>query len=109
MAAFYSLAGLEGMFILPITSICALAFMGSGVLAIIMGLVRFIAHLAGFEIHQIGLTIGSYTGGAVEVMIAALIMGVILLISGRMLWKLTLSLIRSMSQGKQKLGGIYYE
>ena len=36
-------------------------------------------------------------------------MGVLLLISGRMLWKLTLSLIRSMSQGKKKLGGIYYK
>lgn len=109
VAAFYSLAGLEGMFILSMTSICALTFTGGGVLAITMGLVRFIAHLAGFEIHQIGLTIGSYTGGAAEVMIAARIMGVLLLISGRMLWKLTLSLIRSMSRGKKKLGRVWLE
>ena len=59
--AFYSLAGIGDMFVLPITSICGIAFMVSGVLCPIAGIIKLVAHLMGYEIAEIGISIGTFS------------------------------------------------
>ena len=56
--AFYSFAGLAGMIVLPITSICGIAFMICSIICPIAGIIKFVAHLMGYEIEEIGISIG---------------------------------------------------
>lgn len=101
--AFYSLAGMAGMFVLPVTSICAVAFMISGVLCPAAGIIRFVFHLLGYEIEQISFTIGTYTAGTIELLPISIVTGVILFVIGKLFWKLTLIIIKAMSSGKRRL------
>ena len=71
--AFYSLAGIGGMFVLPLT------------------------------IEEIGLVIGNYSASAALFLpVSALIGGAIFLV-GWLFWKLTIAIIRAMSQGMKRL------
>lgn len=101
--AFYSLAGIGGMFVLPITSICGIALMVSGVLCPIGGIIKFIGHLLGYEIAGIGISIGTFSTNALATLPLSILMGVVLFIVGWLLWKLTIVIIKSMSKGKEKL------
>lgn len=101
--AFYSLAGIGGMFILPITSICGIAFMASGVLSPIAGVVKLIAHLMGYEIAEIGITIGTFSANAFVFLPISILIGTVMFIIGWLLWKLTLVIIKAMSKGKKHL------
>lgn len=101
--AFYSLAGMGGMFVLPITSICGIAFMISSVLCPIAGIIKFVAHLMGYEIPEIGFAIGNFTANTYVTLVLSIIMGIVMFVVGKLLWKLTLIIIKSMSKGKKKL------
>ena len=84
--AFYSLAGACGMFVLPITSICGITFMASGILCPIAGIIKFAGHLIGYEIPEITILIGA-----------------ILFVVGTLFWKLTIIMIKSMIKSRKKL------
>ena len=101
--AFYSLAGIGGMFVLPFTSICGIAFMLSGVFSPIAGIIKFAAHLLGYEIDEIGFTIGAYSANAIVFLPISILMGVALFMIGWLLWKLTIIISKVMSKGKKKL------
>ena len=101
--AFYSLAGIGGLFILPITSICGIAFMISGVLCPIAGIIKLAAHLMGYEITEIGISMGSFSANAIVFLPISILLGVVLFVIGKLLWKLTIVIIKSMSIGKKKL------
>ena len=103
MIAFYSLAGISGMFVLPITSIGGIAFMVSGVLCLIAGIIKFTAHLMGHEIEEIGIHIGAYSASAVAFLPLSILIGIATFIVGWLLWKLTIVIIKSISKGKEKL------
>lgn len=101
--AFYSLAGIGGMFVLPLTSVCGIGFMVCGALCPLAGIVKFVAHLLGREIEEIGLVIGNYSASAALFLpVSALIGGAIFLV-GWLFWKLTIAIIRAMSQGMKRL------
>ena len=99
--AFYSLAGIGGMFVLPITSICGIAFMVSGVLC--PGIIKLVAHLMGYEIAEIGISIGTFSANEIAFLPISILIGAIIFVIGWLLWKLTIVIIKSMSQGKKKL------
>lgn len=101
--AFYSLAGVGVMIILPVTSICGIAFMISGAICPITGIIKFAGYLLGFEITEISFNIGAYTASAIEYLPISILTGVILFIIGKLLWKLTIMLVRFMSKGRAKL------
>ena len=103
MIAFYSLAGIGGIFVLPLTSICGIAFMISGVLSPIAGIIKFVGHLMGYEITQIGITVGAYNVSAVVFLPLSVLIGVVIFVIGKLFWKLTIVIIKSMSNGKKKL------
>ena len=100
--AFYSLAGISGIFLLPITSICGIAFMACGILCPVAGIVKFAAYLIGYEIPEITISIGSYTASAFAVLPISILVGAILFIVGNLLWRLTIVLIKSMIKGQKK-------
>ncbi len=101
--AFYSLAGACGMFVLPITSICGITFMASGILCPIAGIVKFAGHLIGYEIPEITIIIGSYTASAFTVLPLSILIGAILFVIGTLFWKLTIIMIKSMIKSRKKL------
>lgn len=102
--AFYSLAGIGGMFVLPITSICGIAFMISGVLCPIAGIIKFVAHLMGYEIAEIGISIGTFSANAIAFLPISILIGAIIFVIGWLLWKLTIVIIKSMVSRRKKLG-----
>lgn len=99
--AFYSLAGISGMCILPITSICAIAFMVSGVLCPVAGIVKFVASIMGYEIQQIGITIGDFSASAIAALPLSILIGVVLFAVGWLFWKLTIQVVKFMTKGKR--------
>ena len=101
--AFYSLAGIGGTFVLPITSICGIAFMVSGVFCPIAGIIKLVAHLMGSEIAEIGISIGNFSANAMVFLPISILIGAIIFIIGWLFWKLTIVIIKSMSQGKKML------
>lgn len=101
--AFYSLAGMGGVCILPVTSICAIAFMGSGIICPIAGVIKLLAFLLGFDMPWIGFTIGNYSANAIVFLPISILIGVVLFLAGWLLWKLTIALIQLMSRGKKTL------
>lgn len=101
--AFYSLAGLGGMFVLPVTGICALAFLVSGLLCPVAGIVKFAAHLMGREIPQIVFNVGSFTANAVQFLPISFLIGCICMAIGALCWKLTVLFIKLMSSGRKML------
>jgi uncharacterized membrane protein len=101
--AFYSLAGACGMFVLPITSICGITFMASGILCPIAGIIKFAGHLIGYEIPEITIIIGSYTASAFTVLPLSILIGAILFVVGTLFWKLTIIMIKSMIKSRKKL------
>lgn len=101
--AFYSLAGIGGMFVLPITSICSITFMISGILCVIAGIIKFVAYLMGYEIAEIGINIGTFSANAIAFLPISIIIGIVLFIIGKLLWKLTIIIIKYISKIRKKL------
>lgn len=101
--AFYSMAGAVGVCVLPVTSICAAAFLLSGALCPLAGVVKFVGALLGFEMPYIGIQLGSYSAGPGLVLVLSVVMGAVIMAAGWLLWKLTVWLIRSMALGHKKL------
>lgn len=94
MAAFWGLAGTAWVFVLPVTSILGLSLMGSGVLIPLCGIVKFTAHFFGIDIPQIQFVIGSFSATAVSILPISIIGGILFYVTGFLLWKLTLSIIK---------------
>lgn len=101
--AFYSLAGFGGMMVLPFTSICGIAFMFTGVLCPIMGIIKFGAHLVGIEMPEIGIVYNNYTVSAAAFLPISFVTGIVLFVVGWLFWKLTIFTIKAMSRGRKKL------
>ena len=101
--AFYSMAGAVGVCVLPVTSICAVAFLLSGALCPLAGVVKFVGALLGFEMPYIGIQLGSDSAGPGLVLVLSVVIGAVIMAAGWLLWKLTVWMIRSMAQGHKKL------
>lgn len=102
VTAFYSLTGISGMFILPITSVLAAGLMFCGIVAPIAGLIKLIGYLLGFDVPFIIFQFGPYTPGPIVSFPLSVIAGVLLFLAGKGCWKLTLKYIRTVSVVKRK-------
>lgn len=105
LIAFYSLAGLGGICVLPVTSICAAAFLFSGVICPIAGVVKLVGMLLGFDMAWIGFQFGSYSAGPFVTLLASILLGALLFFAGWLCWKLTVYLVRLMGRGKRLAEG----
>ncbi|CAI8808352.1 DUF1700 domain-containing protein [Brevibacillus sp. IT-7CA2] len=102
--AFYSYAGVNGMFVLPIISILSITFMISGVIAPIGGIIKFVGYLMGYDIAGITFEIGAFTATRpMQYLPFSIVSGVLMFLLGKVLWKLTMKYIHAISQKKIKL------
>ena len=99
--SFYSYASIGGMFILPITSCLAVAFIISGVACPLAGLVKFIAHFCGKEMPYLTLNIGNYSASAIAFLPISIGLGIVLFLLGWAFWKLTVLFIKSVGKHKR--------
>lgn len=84
---FYIITTLLWIFIFPITGICGLAFMGSGVLTLIVGLLNFVLKIFGINLGFVRMF--NYDFGIVTELLICVAIGLILFFVGYILWKLT--------------------
>lgn len=103
VAAFYSMAGLGGMIVLPVTSITAAAFLLCGALLPAAALLSLAASLFGVETPWVVMQIGSWTAPPLAAFPIAVISGLLLLLAGRGLWKLTVGFVRMIGEKRRKL------
>ncbi|BBH24292.1 hypothetical protein Back11_56370 [Paenibacillus baekrokdamisoli] len=97
--AFYSYAGVNGMFVLPFISILSIAFMISGVITPIGGIIKFGGYLMGYDIAGITIEIGAYTASSpMQFLAISIVIGVLMFWLGKVLWKLTIKYIHAISQ-----------
>ena len=105
LIAFYSLAGLGGICVLPVTSICAAAFLFSGAVCPLAGIVKLVGMLLGFNMDWIGFQFGSYSVGPFATFLLSILLGAILFFAGWLCWKLTVYLVKLMGRGKRLAEG----
>lgn len=101
--AFYSLAGLGGMVVLPAASITAVTFMVCGVVVPAMGLLKFLASLVGIDLPWVMLQFGNWTAPAVLVFPVSVAVGALLLLAGRGIWRATVGFVRMIEQRRRGL------
>ena len=103
VAAFYSLAGLGGIFVLPVTSLLALGFILGGAFAPVAGLVKFLGSLFGVDLPWIMFQFGSWTAPPGLAFVLSIITGALLLAAGRGLWRVTVGFVRMIGNRRRKL------
>jgi len=103
ICAYYSLASLSGLIVIPTLAICALVFIVCAAATPIIGAVKLIDAL-----FHLGIPYASYIGIAgienpVVVFVLSMIIGVVLYLIGWGCWKLLVCYIKAVSQAKQRL------
>lgn len=103
ICAYYSLASLSGLFVIPVLAICAPVFIVCAIATPILGAVKLIDALL-----NLGIPYASYIGiSGIEnpaiVFILSIVMGVALYLIGRGCWKLLAYYIKGVSKAKQHL------
>lgn len=103
VAAFYSLAGVGGIFVLPVTSLLALGLMLAGALAPVAGLVKFLGSLVGIDMPWIMFQFGSWTAPPAAAFGLSVVSGALLLAAGWGCWRLTVGFVRMISRKRKSL------
>ena len=105
VAAFYSYAGLGGIIILPVTGICAVAFLICGAVCPIIGAVKLIFELAGNPLPWVMFQVGGWTAGPWLGFVLACVVGIALILLGLLCWKATVAFVKSVGGAKRKIAG----
>lgn len=103
VAAFYSLAGLGGMIVLPATSITAVTFLICGAVVPAVGLLSFLASLVGVEVPWVMMQFGSWTAPPALAFPVSVVVGMLLLLAGRGLWKATVGFVQMAREKRRGL------
>lgn len=105
VAAFYSYAGLGGIIILPVTGICAAAFLLCGAACPIIGAINLACELMGFDLPWVMFQIGGWTAGPWLGFVLACVVGIALILLGLLCWKATVAFVKSVGGAKRKIAG----
>lgn len=103
VAAFYSLAGLGSMVVLPVTSLTAAVFLLCGALLPAAGLLSLLASLAGIKTPWVVMQLGSWTAPPALAFPISAAVGLLLLLAGWGLWKLTVGFVRMLGERRRRL------
>lgn len=103
ICAYYSLAGLSGMIVIPVLVICAPVFIACGIAAPVLGAVKLIDTLLHLGIPYAGCIGISGIENPAIVFVLNIVMGVALYLAGRGCWKLLVYYIKGVSQAKRFL------
>ena len=105
VAAFYSLAGLGGLIVLPATSITAVAFLICGAAVPAMCLLKLLGSLVGIEMPWIAVQFGTWTAPPAAAFLVSVGVGLLLLLAGMWLWRFTIRFIRTLAQNRPRRRG----
>lgn len=103
ICAYYSLASLSGLVIIPTLAICAPTFIFCGVITPIMGAAKLIDFLLNLGIPYVQYIGVSGINNPILVFIICIITGIVLCLIGIGCWKLLVLYVKSMSKVKNKL------
>ena len=103
ICAYYSLADLSGMIVIPVLVICAPVFIVCGIAAPVLGAVKLIDTLLHLGIPYAGCIGISGIENPAIVFVLSIVMGVALYLAGRGCWKLLVYYIKGVSQAKRFL------
>lgn len=101
--SFYGLTSLTGMFVLPCGTVLAGGLMICGVIAPVAGLIDLAGYLFGFDVPFVVMQLGSFTTPPLLVFPLSCIMGVLLFLGGKGLWKAVLCYIRKVSSIRRSM------
>lgn len=105
VAAFYSLAGLGGLIVLPATSITAVVFLICGAAVPAMCLLKLLGSLVGIEMPWIAVQFGTWTAPPAAAFLVSVGVGLLLLLAGMWLWRFTIRFIRTLAQNRPRRRG----
>jgi len=100
---FYFLVNFTGMFVLPILGLVAPTFILCSIICPILGLIKLVAWLFGYDIPIIIFQIGSYTLNPILGFLLTLLVSVILYVVGIHAWKLLIKYIHNVSDKRKEL------
>lgn len=103
VVAFYSLAGLGGMIVLPATSITAVAFLLVGAVVPALGLLTFLVSLLGIQVPWVMIQFGSWAAPPAMAFPVSVVVGLLLLLAGRALWLATIGFVRMLGTKRKQL------
>ena len=104
--SFYSLVSLKVMFIIPCGTVLAGGLMVSGVIAPIGSLIRLLGFFLGFDMPFLAIQFGGFIPHPLLALPISIILGVLIFMLGRVVWKAVLKYIRKVSTAKRALDGI---
>ncbi len=102
VTAFYSLTGISGMFVLPVTTVLAAGLTLCGVLTPLAALIKLAGHAIGYDLPYVSFQFGSYTLNPIAAFPVSIVTGLLLFFAGKGCWKLTLKYIQAVSAIKGK-------
>lgn len=103
ICAYYSLASLSGLIVIPVLAICAPVFIICAIAMPILGAIKLIDALLNLGIPYAGYIGISGIENPVIVLVLSIVMGVVLYLIGRGCWKLLVYYIKGVSQAKRFL------
>lgn len=103
ICAYYSLASLSGLVIMPTLAICAPTFIFCGVITPVMGATKLIDFLLNLGIPYVQYIGVSGINNPILVFMICIITGIVLCLIGVGCWKLLILYVKSMSKVKNKL------
>ena len=92
------------MFVLPFTSVLAVGLMFSGAVTPLAGTLQFVLSLMGISVPYIMFQLGSYTAPPAVAFPLSIVVGALLFLAGRWLWRFTVRLVQTIGQQYRKLG-----
>lgn len=103
LTAFYSLAGLGGMVVLPTLTIMAGTFVLCGALLPAAALMKLLASLVGIDLPYVTMQLGPYIPSPAAAFPIAVVVGLLLLLAGRGCWKLTVKFVKLVGEKRRSL------
>lgn len=103
LIAFYSLAGFGGLFVLPFLSVLSVSLMVSAVIAPLAGLTKLAGAVLGFETPYVVLQIGSYSPSPMAALPVSLVLGLLLFLAGKGVWKAMLQYIHFVGKRRKTI------
>lgn len=103
ICAYYSLAGLSGLVVIPVLVICAPVFIACGIAAPVLGAVKLMDALLNLGIPYAGCIGITGIENPAIVFVLSVVMGMALYLMGRGCWKLLVYYIKGVSRAKRFL------
>lgn len=103
MIAYYSLASLSGIIVIPTLAICAPAFMVCGAICPVLGVIKMIDSLLNLGIPYADNIVVAQIGNPLIAFALCVVIGLGLYFAGRACWKLLVYYFKAVSKTKDRL------